>query len=157
MADAPGEKTVYRYPWVAPALIAITLGSLAGVLTYKTSQSVIVTLLITAVVTVPGLGERRRKIEISDDEVTYWPSFFSPRKARFRDVISITRKDIAGGVNYVVSGLELELPNYETMQIPLDLYKRQEVSDKITEAWNRHRSLHLTAPRSNIDTASTRD
>jgi len=157
MADAPGEKTVYRYPWVVTALIGIALGIVTGLIAYKKSQSVIVASLMTGVVSAPGLAERRRKIEISDDEVTYWPSFFSPRKARFRDVISITRKDIAGGVNYVVSGLELELPNYETMQIPLDLYKRQEVSDKITEAWNRHRSLHLTAPRSNIDTASTRD
>ena len=139
MADAPGEKTVYRYPWVVTALIGIALGIVTGLIAYKKSQSVIVASLMTGVVSAPGLAERRRKIEISDDEVTYWPSFFSPRKAHFRDVISITRADIAGGVNHVVSGLELQLPSYVTIQIPLDLYKRQEVSDKITEAWNRQR------------------
>ena len=40
-----------------------------------------------------------------------------------------------GGMPAIVDGIVLELPNYMTMQIPLDLRDGQQAFDKITQAW----------------------
>ena len=86
-------------------------------------------------------------LEISDNEIAYRPPIGKIKRTKFANVISIKKALVGlsfGGMPAIVDGIVLELPNYMTMQIPLDLRDGQQAFDKIKQAWERQH--HTPSP-----------
>jgi hypothetical protein len=93
-----------------------------------------------------GLLTKRRRILISESEVSFRPSFGESFSAQFDQVASVCQKTVgiatAGGF-YPTNGVELTHANgIPLLQIPLDFFddmERQEVFERIVAAWKRRR------------------
>jgi hypothetical protein len=137
------NQTVIRYPWKYRVISSIAVSAfVASAILYKEHS---LTLALLGLILAPfGLLVKRRRIVISEGEVTYRPSFGESQSARFDQVASVRQKTVgvvsAGGI-YPTDGVELVHANgMPLLQIPLDLFgdiEREQVFNKIVSAWKR--------------------
>jgi len=144
MTDESQDKAVICYPWLGRFVWALLISICLGVVHYIYYRSAVLSSLGLVFMV---FFVRRRKIEIGDHEIACSPSFGLTRRAKFADIASIKAVTMnmwwGGYVPDPIPGMELQLPDYAVMQIPLDLPNSQEIFDKITRDWERQRS----APR----------
>ena len=144
MADQTEDKTVIHYPWVG-SLVTGLAGSILGFfLFYYSFKNVMIASIMSALFLIRYSAEKFRKLEITENDIAYWPPLCRSRRARFADITSIKKANVSRwfGSSFpsFVSGAELQLPNYEVLQIPLDLPNSDEVYDKIVKAWESQRA-----------------
>ena len=144
MPEEADDKIVIHYPWVWSFVIGLLGSVLAFVFLYFPNGNATVASVASALILIRSAAEKFRKIEITEYEIAYWPPLSRSRRARFADVTSIKKANVSRwfgeSLPRLVSGAELQLPNYEVLQIPLDLPNSDEVYDKIFKAWERQRA-----------------
>lgn len=143
MADQTEDKTVIHYPWVG-SLVTGLAGSILGFyFFYYSFKNVLIASIMSALFLIRYSAEKRRKLEISANDIAYWPPLGHRRRARFADITSIEKATVArswgGRFPSLVPGIQMQLPNYENLRIPLDLPNSDEVYDRIVKTWEAQR------------------
>jgi hypothetical protein len=140
--ELPNE-TLICYPWkykIIFSVVASVFVALASFYKYHSLTWALPCLILAPV----GLFAKRRRILISEREVSYRPSFGESLTASLDQVASVRQKTVglvtAKGI-YPTDGVELAHANgIPLLQIPLDLFddlERQQIFDKIVGAWRR--------------------
>ncbi len=149
-------QIVIRYPWiqrvVVSSLILVLLTVyivIRGMKGHSGNVNVVgialfAALFIGFMVLLLLWIDRRRMIEISEHGIAYRPPIGPTERTKFADVTSIKKATVCvwfgGNFPAFISGMELQLSNYMTMQIPLDLPNGDEVYQRIAKAWERERA-----------------
>ena len=95
MADQTEDKTVIHYPWVG-SLVTGLAGSILGFfLFYYSFKNVLIASIMSALFLIRYSAEKRRKLEISANDIAYWPPLGHRRRARFADITSIEKATVA--------------------------------------------------------------
>lgn len=146
MADSP-KPTIYRYNWQGTAIFYFVLGPvLAMIFRRSLVQSLSVLLLVWLSGIAATWADRRRRIEIADDQVLYQPGIGSLEITKFSGVTSISYGLVITTLflsRAFVDGAKLvRASDGMTSAIPLDLSRRREIFEQITRAWKLYRELH---------------
>ena len=133
------HELVIHYPWLRRVVIGSLYSFLTWILVYISCNDATLADILSLAILIRYVLEKRRKLAISQSEIAYWPPFGHPRRAFFSEIISIEKTKVGRWFGArspeLVSGIELQLPNYELMKIPLDIPNEAEVFDKINATW----------------------
>jgi hypothetical protein len=141
MVETFPEKVVIRYRWQVTALLFI-IAAIVVAIYVERKQLGLWGWLFPMLIAVRGLAEKRRRIEICKDRITYQPAILSSRTSAFADVDSVEEVSaLVGpwGALVYATAARLSRHNQAPMDIPLDLPDAKQAIAEIVDAWTRHR------------------
>ena len=144
MSDDTDDRIVIQYPWVRKFVWGFVLSILAAALVYIIAFDRLAAAFFSVATLIRYGAEKRRRLEITKDDVAYWPPLWPQRRVKFADISSIEKTKVGrwfgAKLPELVPGVEFHLVNYDELQIPLDLPNSDEVYEKIYKAWESQRA-----------------